>query len=124
VIQRIALLVLSALAFVTLQTGCGEKAVTYQANVKPLFDAKCLSCHVPSGAGYEKSGLRLDSHEALMKGTKYGPVIVAGSSVSSALYRLVAGKADPSIHMPHGQTPLSDTEVALIATWIDQDAKY
>ena len=32
------LLALSALAVVTLQTGCGEKAVTYQADIKPILE--------------------------------------------------------------------------------------
>lgn len=122
--QRITLFALSALAFVTLQTGCGEKAVTYQADIKPILDKNCVSCHVPGGPGYEKSGLRMDSHEALMKGTKFGTVVVPGSSVSSTLYRVVSGQADPSIRMPHGQAALKDADVAKIAAWIDQGAKY
>lgn len=121
--KRAVLLTLSALAVATLQTGCGDKALTYQADIKPLLDAKCVSCHVPGGPGYEKSGLRLDSYEALMKGTKFGAVVVPGSSVSSTLHRLVSGKADPSIRMPHGQAALPDSEVATIASWIDQGAK-
>jgi len=122
--KRAVLLTLSALAVAALQTGCGDnKALTYQASIKPILDANCVSCHVPGGAGYEKSGLRLDSHEALMKGTKFGPVVVPGSSVSSTLYRLVSGQADPSIRMPHGQASLPDADVATIAAWIDQGAK-
>lgn len=122
--KRAVVLTLSALAFAALQTGCGEKPLTYQADIKPIIDTNCVSCHVPGGAGYEKSGLRMDSHEALLKGTKFGPVVVPGSSVSSTLYLLVAGKADPSIRMPHGQAALPDADVAKIATWIDQGAKY
>ncbi|MEW6415550.1 MAG: c-type cytochrome domain-containing protein [Pseudomonadota bacterium] len=122
--QRIALLALSALAVVTLQTGCGEKAVTYQADIKPILDKNCVSCHIPGGPGYEKTGLRLDSLEALMKGTKFGAVVVPGSSVSSTLYRVVSGQADPSIRMPHGQAALSEADVSKIAAWIDQGAKH
>jgi hypothetical protein len=51
-------------------------------------------------------------------------VVVAGSSVSSTLYRLVSGQADPSIRMPHGQAALPEADVKLIANWIDQGAKY
>ena len=121
--KRAVLLILSALAVAALQTGCGEKALTYQTNIKPILEANCVSCHVPGNAGYDKSGLRLDSYEAMMKGTQFGPVIVPGSSVGSTLYRLVAGQADPSIRMPHGQAALSDADVATIAAWIDQGAK-
>ncbi len=122
--KRTVLITLSALALAALQTGCGEKALTYQADIKPILDANCVSCHVPGGDGYEKSGLRLDSHEAMMKGTKFGAVVVPGSSVSSTLYRLVSGQADPSIRMPHGSAALPDADVATIAAWIDQGAKY
>jgi hypothetical protein len=125
--KHAVLLTLSALAVAAVQTGCGDKkaeVLTYQANIKPILEANCVSCHVPGGAGYEKSGLRLDSHEALMKGTQFGPVVVPGSSVSSTLYRLVSGQADPSITMPHGTAGLPAADVATLAAWIDQGAQY
>lgn len=119
------LFVFPALATAVLSAcGGGDPAPTYQTDIKPLLEAKCVSCHVPGGEGYEKTGLRLDSHEAIMKGTKFGAVVVPGSSVSSTLYRLVSGQADPSIRMPHGQAALPDADVAMIAAWIDQGAKY
>jgi mono/diheme cytochrome c family protein len=122
--KHAALLALSALTLAALQTGCGEKALSYQANIKPILDANCVQCHAPGGAGFDKSGLRLDSYDAMMKGTKFGAVVVPGSSVSSTLYRLVSGQADPSIRMPHGQASLPDADIATIAAWIDQGAKY
>ena len=45
----------------------------------------------------------VDSYDSVMKGTKYGPVIVPGDSLSSSLYLLVAGKVHSSIWMPHGR---------------------
>ena len=122
--KNAVLFALSALAIAALQTGCGDnKTLTYQTNIKPILEANCVSCHVPGTAGYEASGLRMDNYDALMKGTKFGPVVVPGSSVSSTLYRLVSGQADPSIRMPHGAAALPDEDVASIATWIDQGAK-
>jgi len=35
---------------------------------------------------------------------------------------MVAGKTDPSIHMPYGKDPLSDEQVETIKTWIDEGA--
>lgn len=121
--KRAVYITFSALAVAALQTGCAEKTLTYQTNIKPILEANCVSCHVPGNVGYDKSGLRLDNYEAMMKGTQFGPVVVPGSSVGSTLYRLVAGQADPSIRMPHGQAALSDADVATIAAWIDQGAK-
>ncbi len=121
--KRSAFLSLSAVAVAGLLAGCGDKPLTYQADVKPILDANCVSCHVPGGAGYEKTGLQLDSYDAIMKGTQFGPVVVAGSSVSSTLYRVISGQADPSIRMPHGQGALPEKDVSTIAAWIDQGAK-
>jgi hypothetical protein len=122
-LKRPVFLTLSAATLAALLAGCGDKPLTYQADIKPILDANCVSCHVPGGAGYEQTGLQLDSYDSLMKGTKLGPVVVAGSSVSSTLYRLVSGQADPSIRMPHGQAALPDADASKIAAWIDQGAK-
>ncbi|MGA7178535.1 MAG: c-type cytochrome domain-containing protein [Thiobacillaceae bacterium] len=122
-----ALYVTMAGAVVAL-AACGHKekvaaSVSFANQVKPILDQNCIECHKAAGQGYAKSGLRLDSYESLMAGTKFGPVIKPGSSISSSLYLLVAGKADPSIRMPHGKAPLSSESVELIKDWIDQGAK-
>jgi hypothetical protein len=121
-LKRAVLITISSASLLALLAGCGDKPLTYQADIKPIIDANCMACHVPGGEGYEKSGLLMDSYEAVMKGTQYGPVVIPGSSVSSTLYRLVSGQADPSIRMPHGQGALPEKDVAAIATWIDQGA--
>ena len=115
--------VLPALA-VTLLVGCSSAPppVSYSANVKPLIDKYCVECHVPGGEGAQASGFVADTYDAVMKGTKYGPVVVAGDPLSSSFYRLVAGKVDPSIQMPHGKEALSEQEVATIERWIEQGA--
>ena len=71
-------------------------------------------------------------YDGIMKGTKFGPVVVPGSSISSSLYLLVAGKTSPEIQMPPQHegawakgrgTPLTDKQIEIIAAWIDQGAK-
>jgi hypothetical protein len=96
--------------------------VTYVTDVEPIVQQHCLECHVVGKEGAEKSGYLMDSYEAVMKGTKFGPVIVPHSSESSSLYLLVAGKADPSINMPHGKAPLSEKQITTIQNWIDGGA--
>lgn len=107
--------------------GCAEQGpgqqVSFKSDVQPLFQAQCVECHTDGGAGTAASGLVLTSHEALMKGTKYGPVIAPGSSVSSTLVLLIEGKADPSLRMPHGRDPLTPEQIALVKDWVDQGAK-
>ena len=98
------------------------RSVTYVADVEPILQQHCMECHVAGQEGAEKSGYLMDSYEAVMKGTSFGPVIVPNSSESSSLYLLVAGKADPSIQMPHGKASLSAEQITTIRLWIDKGA--
>ncbi len=104
--------------------GCDNTTkVSYSKDVRPILDEHCLKCHEAGGEGEEKSGLNMETYANLMKGTKFGPMIVPGDSFGSNLVVLIEGRADPSIHMPrdeHG--PLSESEIATIKTWIDQGA--
>jgi hypothetical protein len=77
---------------------------------------------MPDMDGAKKSGFQVDSYASIMKGTKLGPVIVPESADSSTLYILIAGKADPTINMPHGKQPLSANEIETVRLWIDQGA--
>ena len=101
----------------------GEHKPGYTADVRPILDKHCVECHMPDMEGAKKSGFQIDSYASIMKGTKFGPVIVPGSSESSTLYILVAGKADPTINMPHGKQPLTPDEINTIKHWIDQGAQ-
>lgn len=94
---------------VMLLVGCsaGPAAVSFKSEVKPLIDKYCTECHTQGGAGDEASGFVTENYATVMKGTKFGPVVVAGDPLSSSLYRLVAGKVDPSICMPHSKEALS-----------------
>jgi hypothetical protein len=105
--------------------GCGgdnDQGITYTQHIKPTLDRHCVACHVPGGEGHDQSGLRLDSYADIMKGTRHGPVVIPRSSISSSLYLLVTGKADPSIRMPHGREGLPPEDVENLRAWIDQGA--
>jgi len=104
--------------------GCSpEKQVSYQADVVPIIKDHCIECHSTGGKGLEDSGLNMSSYSALMRGTKFGPIIVQGDSVSSTLMRLIEHKADPSIAMPHHKAKLPDDHIEIVRIWIDQGAK-
>ena len=100
----------------------GRAHLSYAKDVKPILDQYCGECHMPGGPGAEKSGFRVDTYRNVMKGTKFGPVVIPGSAESSSLYRLVAGKVDPSIRMPHGKDPLKPEEIETIRVWIEEGA--
>ena len=128
-----ARLALTAVVLVTigLLAGC-EKQISYAADVQPILDKYCIECHANTGEGEAASGFAVDDYEAVMKGTKFGAVVVPGSSMSSSLYLVVALKTDPQIHMPpHHDVSLaegrgfalSEENVKVIQGWIDQGAK-
>src|SRR5687767_12166483 len=73
-----------------------RKDVTYAKDIKPLFDASCIKCH---GADKPKAGLRLDSLEAVLKGSKEGKVIEVGKSEKSPLV-IAVSQLDPELSMP------------------------
>jgi hypothetical protein len=112
---------ISALILVGCSTG--PDAVSFKNDIKPVIDKYCAECHLQGGAGAEASGFETATYETIMKGTKFGPVVVASDPLSSSLYRLVAGKVDPSIRMPHGKEALSPEEILKIEHWIAQGAK-
>jgi hypothetical protein len=122
-----------SLLVIALLVGAGcTRQVSFSQNIKPILDAKCLSCHDGTGEGSTQSGFNVKTYDSLMVGTKLGKVIVPGDAVSSTLYRLIAHKASPEIHMPpHGGQslakgkgePLAQGEIDTIKLWIDQGAK-
>ena len=79
-----------------------EQAVSYAADVQPILQQHCIDCHRPGGTGHEASGFSMESHEALMQGTEYGPMVIPEDPEGSNLIVLMEGRADPSISMPHG----------------------
>ena len=113
-------------------SACGRSEVSYMAEVQPILDIACLECHTTTGEGTAASGFAVNDYDNVMKGTEFGPVVVPGSSISSTLYMVIAGKTDPEIRMPphHEEAwaegrgvPLADEEIETIAAWIDQGAK-
>jgi len=110
------------MAFLALGAGC-TREVSFKQDVFPILSENCLACHKAGGEGLAKTGLNMGSYDGLMKGTKFGPIVVAGSAVSSTLVLLVERQAHPSINMPKGQPPIAAAKIKIIRQWIDQGAK-
>jgi hypothetical protein len=121
------------MALLAIGAGCSRetsvKEISFKNEITPIFQERCMTCHAPGAPGCLVSGFSVATYDSLMKGTKFGPMIIPGSSSDSNLLRLVKHQADPSIAMPRSQTPgqpsewLKPQQINLIETWINQGAK-
>jgi WD40 repeat protein/mono/diheme cytochrome c family protein len=93
--------------------------VSYDKQIRPIFQAHCQGCHQPAKAG---GGFVMTAFDRLKKGGESGmPAVVPGKSAESPLVEKISphdGKAE----MPQDQPPLSGGELELITRWIDQGA--
>lgn len=99
--------------------------ISYQRDVHPIFVDKCIDCHTPpNGGGYKKTGLEMNSYEALMEGSIYGPVIVPGNSKTSPLNMLVESRAgNLSLKLKNKHKPITDHEIEILHLWVEQGAR-
>jgi mono/diheme cytochrome c family protein len=97
-----------------------RKNVTYGKDIYPIFKQNCFICH---GETIQAGGLRLDTLEFTLAGTKSNKVIVPGKSRKSLLVTAVAQLDDDSAMPPPNQKPLTSKQIGLIRAWIIQGAK-
>src|SRR5947209_3029309 len=103
-----------------------DPAVTFNRDIQPIFSDKCYTCHGPDTAN-RKTKLRFDieSGAKIQLGTK-GMAIVPGDPSNSEVYRRVASD-NPAVRMPPAymaREKLTDREIQLIKSWIEQGAKW
>jgi mono/diheme cytochrome c family protein len=99
-----------------------KQGVTYEKDIKPIFEKSCFKCHGPDK---QKAKLRVDSLSAALKGGENGKVIEPGNSAKSVLVHNVGRIGDEDEWMPPTDKgdPLTKEQVGLIRAWIDQGAK-
>ena len=104
-----------------IQYACAQQAgMSFAEDIAPILKGWCVSCHQPGGEGYKESGLDLTSYEGLMKGTKFGPMVIPGQPDNSNLMVLIEGKA--KIRMPFGHKALPSCLRNNMWSWIFQGA--
>ena len=111
-------------AAVLLLYGCATQQVSFNDDVVPILQDRCIKCHTaPDGSGYKATGLSMLTYESLMQGTDYGPVIIAGDSRRSIFNMLVEGRAGKQQRMPHNEAQaLSEVQIETLKAWVNQGA--
>jgi hypothetical protein len=102
---------------------CAADPQSFSEDILPLLKWRCSGCHQAGGEGYEKSGLDLSTYEGVMKGTKFGRMVIAGDPDSSNLMMMLDWKVPPAIRMPHSKKQLSICDRDAIRNWIREGAK-
>jgi hypothetical protein len=85
-------------------------APTYNANIRPVFDARCIVCH---NAATATAGLDLSTYAGIMKGGQKGASILPGDAAGSLLVKVQGGQ-----HFAN----LTAEELELVEQWIDAGA--
>jgi len=89
--------------------------------IQPILLERCSACHGPEK---QKSGLRLDSLEAMLKGGHSGPALVAGRASDSHLIQRLRLPIDHEDHMPpEGKPQPTPAEITVLEWWIDRGAQ-
>ena len=96
---------------------------SFAEDVMPIFKGRCVQCHSAGGEGTTKSGVDLSTYEGVMKGTKFGPMVIPRDAQSSNLMMLLDWRVAPDIRMPHGKKKLSTCDRDAIRGWINEGAK-
>jgi hypothetical protein len=103
----------------------GTNEVSFSRDVQPILHDYCVSCHSPGGKGYAKSGLDMTSYQGLMKGTKFGKVVIPGNSEDSTFTKLLTG-TNKGLKMPMGLNSggtLDRQYILVLRKWVNQGAQ-
>ena len=93
-----------------------EEAKWYPDLVKPVLDAKCVSCHRP---GKTKGELDLSSFAGLVAGGEHGSVFPSATDSLGTLTSRIHLNLDDKLHMPpKNKNQLQADEKTLLDWWI------
>ena len=107
-----------------LPPAAGKAGVTYEKDIKPIFEKSCLKCH----SGEKPKGkFSMETLAKILKGGDEGASVVPGNSAKSALVHFAADLVKDSEMPPTDKrdkySPLTKEQIGLVRAWIDQGAK-
>ncbi len=97
-----------------------DGTIEFDTHIRPIFAAKCLGCH---SEHIQQGKLRLDGKSFAFAGGASGNAIIPGNAENSLLVQLIKGNPLEK-RMPMAGKPLTDEQIALIETWINQGAVW
>ena len=102
-------------------TSCKEKKIDFNAEVRPILNKNCISCH---GGVKQSGGFGLVFRENALGETVNGKIgIVPGHPEKSEMISRIIHN-DPEMRMPLEREPLSKEEIKILTKWIEQGAEW
>jgi mono/diheme cytochrome c family protein len=95
-----------------------ESAAFFENRIRPVLAEHCYKCH---GSEKQKSGLRLDSRAAILKGGESGSAIVPGKARASLM--ILAVNHGEELKMPPKEK-LSPAQIADLTKWVEMGAPW
>lgn len=95
-------------------------AVSFDKQIRLIFQANCQGCHQPAKAGGQY--VMTDFGKLIKGGESGSAAVVPGKPAESYLIQLITPK-DGKAEMPKGKAPLTAAEIDLLTKWISQGAK-
>lgn len=90
----------------------------FEKEVRPVLADNCYKCH---GEKKQKSGLRLDSRELVLKGGELGPVVVPGKPEISRLVLSINHAEGKDVYaMPGEDEKIPAKAIAALTEWVRQ----
>ncbi|MDR0792128.1 MAG: DUF1553 domain-containing protein [Chitinophagaceae bacterium] len=101
--------------------GARKQAIDFSAQVKPILNKKCITCH---GGVRSKGGFSvLFRSDALAKTESGKFAIIPGDPDHSEMIKRLTSK-DPEERMPYKHEPLSKEEINILKQWIKEGATW
>gem|GEM_PF-1067515 len=111
-------LAVAALLAAVSRVALADDAPGYEPNVRPILQARCLSCHNPEK---RKGGLDMTTYQSLLAGGSGGKIVAPGQPADSALLGVIQQTREP--RMPPSGNKMPDAEIDLIRKWIEQGCR-
>ncbi|AYB33688.1 DUF1549 domain-containing protein [Chryseolinea soli] len=115
------ILVLLFLPAALFMTACREKKVDFSAQVKPILNKHCISCH--GGVKRNANFSLLFRSEALDTAESGKTPIIPGHPEQSEFVRRITSN-DPEVRMPYKEHPLSKEDIETLKQWIKEGAEW
>lgn len=97
-----------------------QDTLDFQRQLAPIFRDYCIACHGPEK---QKSGLRLDTLEGLLRGGESGESLLPSHGIESSHLLQRLRSTEDGFRMPPEDRSLDEAEISLIERWLSNHGK-